>query len=111
MAPCIDIARPGRQVRERLGFLPIARPENRRASRDPALLEEIVRYLDWTPLFMAWELRAASKTRKRNLRRAGARLYADAQRLLGTSSRTGVFIRGGSACGRPSIGDDVEVRG
>jgi 5-methyltetrahydrofolate--homocysteine methyltransferase len=82
---------------------------------DPAPLEEIVPYIDWTPFFHAWELRG-TYPKIFDAGEVGVRareLYDDAQELLARIVR-GKLLTARAVTGffaANSVGDDIEIYG
>ncbi len=115
VAPCVDLALARADKFESdWDTIPIPRPEKTGVQVwDPAPLEEIVRYIDWTPLFLAWELRGRfPKILESETYGAQAReLYTDALRLLEDIVQHRRFhpraVFGLFPANR--VGDDVEV--
>jgi 5-methyltetrahydrofolate--homocysteine methyltransferase len=80
---------------------------------DPVPLEEIVPYIDWTPLFQAWELRG-TYPKILDDERVGSRareLFDDAQQLLRRIVENDLLTARGVMGFYPanSVGDDIEV--
>jgi len=80
----------------------------------PYPLGELLDYIDWTPFFHAWELpgRYPAILRDEKLGEAAARLWADAQAMLGRIIAEG-WVEARAVLGlfpAVSVGDDIELR-
>jgi len=80
---------------------------------DPVPLNEIAPYIDWGPFFSAWELRGRfpDLLKDETVGPAAAKLYADAQALLGRIVAEKRFIAKAVIGFWPAnaIGDDIEI--